>query len=797
MANLNLLQAEYQLPTAFVAYPSTPHIAEVFRNAIKEINKSNNVVLKSWEDSKVDGKVIISVILDNIRKSDLFCADLTEINPNVLFELGYAIARSRRTWLLLDNSIQNAKKDFEELGLLTTVAYATYSNSDQLVKKFYKSNPHEDLSATILDSFRESLATSQRPAGILYLKSNVDNEPSIQISKRIQSSNVNVTVDDPQESLKSLLWYAQNVSFCAAAVCHFTPTNRIGHRITNARAAFACGMAAGFDKKLLLLGDSEYLAPVDYRLYMQHYKNTNQAIQIVGTWIEPLEEDLRKLSEAQKDYEHGAKLLSELRGFQLQLGDYQAENEQRELPDYFVETAAFEEALGGRQTIFVGRKGTGKTANLFELTTRLRRDASNLVCSVKPAEYQIESLVKLFRHFQEVDRKGHAIESLWKYLLYTEIAIAAAEDVEGRAVYIPRTEDEKELLRFVESEKSGLFDDFSVRLERALEQLTKIRQDESIATTRLAVSEALHGDSIQRLRILLGKALFAKKRVAVLIDNLDKSWKKQADIEFLSEFLLSLLATAVQLPTEFGRTSSRKQPVNVTIAIFIRSDIFSRIIDKAAEPDKLPYVRLKWEDKELLLRIIESRYVAAFKTDPKGLWSQYFCRKVRDIETTEYITSRIVARPRDILYLIKEAVSTAVNRGHIKVEEQDLLEAEKQYSHYALRSILVENGITIPQLESVLYEFVGKEPVISQKEVVLCINDSGVTGHKVLDVIEHLVSLTFLGLELDENNFEFSEDPHELKRNWIVASKLARKLHKPRRYKIHPAFHAFLEIDSH
>jgi hypothetical protein len=173
---------------------------------------------------------------------------------------------------------------------MTTVAYPTYTNSDQLVKKFYKSTPHEDLSATILDSFRESLSTSLRPEGILYLKSNVDNEPSVAISKRLQPSNVNITIDDPQESLKSLLWCAQNLSCSAAVVCNFTPTNRIGHRINNARAAFACGLAAGFEKRLLLLGDSEYLAPVDYLIYMQHYKNSGQAIEILEKWIEPLED---------------------------------------------------------------------------------------------------------------------------------------------------------------------------------------------------------------------------------------------------------------------------------------------------------------------------------------------------------------------------------------------------------------------------------------------------------------------------------------------------------------------------
>ncbi|MFZ0821582.1 MAG: hypothetical protein WAM91_16075 [Candidatus Acidiferrales bacterium] len=788
--------AGYQLPKAFVAYPSTPGIAEVFRAAIKEINKSKSIVLTSWEDSKVDGKVIISVILENIQNNDLFCSDLTEINANVLFELGYAIARNRRTWLMLDSSIHNAKKDFDELGLLTTVGYTTYTNSDQIVKKFYKSKPHEDLSATILDGLKEGLKTSQRPEGLVYLKSNVENEAGIGISKRIQSSNMRVRIDDPQESLKSLLWYAQNISLAEAVVCHFTPTNRIGFRITNARAAFACGLAAGFEKNLLLLGDSEYLAPVDYRIYMQHYKNSSQAVEILGNWIAPMEANVRRQSEALKTYEEGARLLSELRGFQLQLGDFQAENEQLDLPKYFVETAAFEEALGGRQTIFVGRKGTGKTANLYELTDRLRKDPSNLVCSIKPAEYQIESLVKLFKHFQEVDSKGHVVESLWKYLLYTEIASAAAQDVLNRPIYIPMTEDEKELVRFWEDEKDGLFDDFSIRLERALEKLVKIEQDGNIASTRHAVSEILHGDTIQYLRVLLGKVLSPKKRVAVLIDNLDKSWKKQADIEFLSEFLLGLLSTAVLLPTEFARTSSRKLPVSITIAIFIRSDIFSRIVDQAAEPDKLPYVRLKWEDKELLLRVIESRYAAAFGADPKGMWPQYFCRKVRDVETTEYILSKILARPRDILYLVKEAVSTAVNRGHTKVQQEDILEAEKQYSHYALRSILVENGITIPQLESVLYEFVGKTAIVSQKEIISSITSANLAGHNLQEVIEHLVGLTFLGLEVDEGCFEFSEDPNELKRNWIVSSRLSRKSHKPRRYQIHPAFHSFLEIQG-
>jgi hypothetical protein len=105
-------------PIGFVAYPYAGDVPEIFRNAIKEINQGQAVNLISWEDTKVDGKIVIDVIFDHIRSADFFIADLTGINPNVLFELGFAIARNKRIWLLIDNSITRAREDFQDLGNL-------------------------------------------------------------------------------------------------------------------------------------------------------------------------------------------------------------------------------------------------------------------------------------------------------------------------------------------------------------------------------------------------------------------------------------------------------------------------------------------------------------------------------------------------------------------------------------------------------------------------------------------------------------------------------------------------------
>ncbi len=48
----------------------------------------------------------------------------------------------------------------------------------------------------------------------------------------------------------------------------------------------------------------------------------------------------------------------------------------------------------------------------------------------------------------------------------------------------------------------------------------------------------------------------------------------------------------------------------------------------------------------------------------------------------------------------KAAITTAINRKHAKVTADDILTAEKQYSQFAIDSILVENGISIRELDS-------------------------------------------------------------------------------------------------
>src|ERR1022692_3195260 len=116
-------------PRCFAAYPSSPvDRAESIETAIEQIHSGGVVEIIGWKRLAITGRLVINAICDEIQNCQIFIADVTGLNPNVLFELGYAIAHKKRVWLLLNPSIARARKEWDRFQLLTTVGFAAYSN---------------------------------------------------------------------------------------------------------------------------------------------------------------------------------------------------------------------------------------------------------------------------------------------------------------------------------------------------------------------------------------------------------------------------------------------------------------------------------------------------------------------------------------------------------------------------------------------------------------------------------------------------------------------------------------------
>ena len=785
-------------PKAFFAYPSSGRtLKEPIQEAIRELNAAGQVNIETWEKCNTGGKFIIDTICTAIDAAKLFFADLTGFNANVMFELGYAIARKKRIWLIFDTTYKKEKNMFNQLKVLTTVGHIPCCNSRDIISGFYANNPVEDIENTI---YRTAIEPSLIPGGyhsILYLKSQHENQAAMHMSNLLQKRlPKKIIVDDPREStVQSLTWYASRVFGCNGLVCHFTNPEREGTYLQTARHALVCGMAHGSGIPLLMLAEGEFLSPVDYRDYLKHYKTAPDALSYLEDWLPPVEQALQADKEVTRVSRSTARLERDLKN--LRFGEYIAENEVESLVgEYFIETAAYDDAVRGNQTVFVGRKGSGKTANLMKLADQLSQSKQNLVCVIKPQLYQMQGIVDLLKQYQHRNVKGYTIESLWKFLFLTEIASVAFDNLEN-APFGPIDNTEQNFFNFVKENEEIICKDFSTRLETCVQNLEKAIGRSNNENSYLPVSEALHSGILKQLRTELGKFLSKKQRVAILVDNLDQAWERQNDIKALSEILWGLLEVAKQLPGELEKQDSRRQSIRLSLAIFLRSDIFYRIREVAHEPDKMPYSLLSWDDTELLCRVIEERFSSSFDPpiNPDVLWEEYFCPIVNGIPTREYITEAILKRPRDIIFLVNEAVTTAINRKRIRIEEEDILKAEEQYSRYAFDSVKVENTLPDINLENVIFEFVGRPAILTKNEVSATLQNAGILKAKIDRTIDVLHDLTFLGLEV-ERGFVFSEAPEESRKNKILARRFATQKGHEERFQIHKAFRAFLETEE-
>jgi nucleoside 2-deoxyribosyltransferase len=116
--------------TIFFAYEGGhPENADAIKFGIKEFNQHQSKLLaKTWEEMEVSGKIINKCITDEIDNCTIFACDLTYLNHNVLFELGYAIGKNKNLLIMLNDTIDGAKARYNNFNILKNVGYETFNN---------------------------------------------------------------------------------------------------------------------------------------------------------------------------------------------------------------------------------------------------------------------------------------------------------------------------------------------------------------------------------------------------------------------------------------------------------------------------------------------------------------------------------------------------------------------------------------------------------------------------------------------------------------------------------------------
>jgi len=778
----------------FFAYSSEPEYnAESIEVAIAAINTSYKglAIIESWTAMRVSGKLIIGEILKKIDECDFFCADLTGLNNNVLFELGYAIAKKKPIWLVLDDSNQESNNRFRELNFFSTIGYSKYHNSNDLITSFSREEVFK-AEMTLFDSLLNGIHHEQGEIALFYIKSQIDTNFSQDIINEIEFLRLPYQLDDPVESkIQPLSWYIAKIFTAPAILVEFSSLARTGCDLHNSKCAFISGLALGYGLSLLMIAEQPFQTPIDYRELLKRHTNRNECKTNVKPFLNSIRNDIAQLLVRKR-----ARKIKQINVSKLQkinFGEYIAEHETDNIFNYFIETSHYQNLIKSEYNIVIGRKGTGKTATLYYIEQTLTQDPRNHVCLIKPVNFEIEGLLSLHSNLKDEFERGYMVEAIWKFLIYTEIAKSMFLVIKRKEIYAI-TEAEQSFIDYVQANSKIILTDFSSRLEQEIDSLIKVKH-ETQGEYKIKVSEILHSEIINKLSLHIKQNMKTNGKLVVLIDNLDKSWRKNSSLNILSKYILGLLGVVGRIARDFRGKSSENIKFTFHLTLFLRSDIFKYIMRSAREPDKIEFSRLFWNDPQILFRIIESRCEALSEVSILGedIWTNFISTTVSQRPTKEFIMENIFPRPRDVIYYLTSAKNIAVSRGHTTIEEEDLLSALIDYSNWIFKSILVENGITITQMHDFMYNLMGENAILSKEEIIELGTKSNIdltSEEKAESFIDHLVSLTIFGREIKSSKFEYEfEFDGDIK-----IKSLANKIPNSR-FRIHNALIPYLEIN--
>lgn len=767
---------------------------ECIEEAIEIINRSAEVEIISWKQLKISGKFIVNEVLDHIERCDFFCCDLTGLNDNVLFELGYALSLNKPVYIINDTSIDESIKKYRELNLLTTLGYTSFTKTHDIVDGFYEVGPFNSKLSLWFD-LTKNLQKEEDPKAILVLNSQTETNYNLEIINQIDFFNLPRIVDDASENVNlPLNWYIQKIHSVPAILIQFSSQTRSGYELHNSKCALVAGMALGLGLKVQLLAEKPYSSPLDFKDLLKKFSNRTACAEIVKEYLTNLQKEIASLLINERVRNEERKKLSEIQS--LDFGEAIAEHESNKIYDYFVETSHTKQLIKNEYNIVVGRKGTGKTATLYYLFEDLIKDKRNNVVLIKPINFEVDGLVSLMEESNSEFEKGFLIETVWKFLIYSQISRSLYDKIKEKPIYA-KSDIETEFTEFIASNESIFLTDFSTRLE---EQIQKLRDNEISKVGagnnnefRMKVSEILHEGVINEMKEFFGKLIPKNHKLIVLVDNLDKSWRKDSRLNILSKYILGLLGVSGRIVRELSYIKSIQTNISFHLTIFLRTDIFKYIQSVAREPDKIEVSRLMWEDPEILFRIIEERFVELSKNkyQKNELFDRFFAASVNGVNTKEFIINSIFPRPRDLIYICKSCKDVAISRGHEKIEEKDILQAYSDYSNWIFKSLLVENNLALKQMENFLFELVGADNILVEEDLKRAFinSDISVVEQSDLDkMIDNLVELTILGREVENNKFIYEYDVENFKKIKKMAEKFGSK-----RYRIHNALIPFLE----
>lgn len=689
--------SSYTYPSCFLAYPSASHWSD-FAMELKSELEQRGIAAESWEEH-ISGSVIFKKICDSIHSNSFVLCELTDLNPNVLFEAGYALGAGRDAIFLVDRTRTSV-----QLSILKTkeqCLYATREDIHTWLKAYLDQERLSSASIGTPDILRmNGIADAVEKRGTLYyLRPRLTTQVVKTVGQQLDKSLFKVTTSDPFDTTFDDFYYQARQIKESQLVVGLLVTNRTqGANLQNAPVILLLGFAAALGKQVLVLQEQPNETLLDLGTVIRPFQGEKTAKRIIDQWIKTQSEALVRSEQqavrVRRRREESSKIRDLFLGSPDALQDY-------DLMDYFVKTAHYQQALTGVKQLFVGRKGAGKSATFRALQEELGRKQKIILISIAPSDFQFDRLTGLLADQYETQHPDFVHQTFWRYIIFTEV-MRTVYDRYQHFFQSPIPTYVNQILSYVRENHSVLDSDFATRAIQMLDAVQRIPSGQLNRATDVEIEKLLQRARMNEIERHL-QSLAKEYPIFVLVDDIDKHWNPAYPSSV--RLLLGLINQVSQLNSRFKGL--------LKAAVFLRQDIFEVLRRADEELVKRNIANLRWDERALLNMLAErisyrlgEEFDALDLESDEDVWETVLPRTVQDQPAWTYIVERSLMRPRDVLQFCQYAIDRAQLRKHSEVLESDVLEAEKDYSDYMFQALRLEYLHVYPNLDQIVFEFV-------------------------------------------------------------------------------------------
>jgi len=767
--------------TGFYAYASLPaEIGQTIEEAASNVNSGATIGVETWQALDIAGQFISEKVLEGIDSCDFFIADISVLNFNVTYEIGYAIGREKRILLTKNRSIRECGPTIKEVGIFDTLGYKEYQNSIELCAFIKEANNSEPLNIP-------SKINIKSPVYLLEGLHKTD--WATRIVSRIKKARFLFRSFDPNEQPRLSANDAINqVSQSHGVVIPLLSCSAVGAEVHNMRGAFIAGLSDGMGKALCILQHGEEPVPLDYRDFVcisYHPDDINDYIaDFAGRVAEAFQQEVKVELSSNNTFLQS-----------LDLGATSAENEMRTLESYYLKTDQFLKSLRGEANIVVGRKGSGKSAIFLQVRDRERNKSGNIVLDLKPDGYKLIKFKELILSFLEEGTFQHTIMAFWEYVLLLEICYKILEkDREQHKRDHTLYESYRALADLYHAGGYEVDGDFSERMSTLMEKISteyrsKHGDEKNVRLSAANLTEMLYRHDVKELTKQIISYMSHKEVCWLLFDNIDKGWPTSGLEHDDLLIIRALIDATKKIERQLG-----KSKIEVNTIVFLRNDVYELLVKETSDRGKEASVLLDWTDPDLLRELVRLRIASnniIGDSSFEGLWPRICVSHYDGEESSQYLIDRSLMRPRFLLNLISQCKSFAINLNHDKIQAEDIDKGLTAYSTDLLADIGYEINDVDNRVDDILYAFIGSKSKINKNEIDSVLSAFGVDNSFFEKIFELLLWYGFIGLVIDgEAKYIY---------NFNYSMKLVSGIIKKRGdvdYLINPAFWPALMIES-